>query len=167
MAPFAPRASEPFTCALEGATARRRLIRHGGEARRTGRGTMTAVAIEAARVLVVDDDASIREFLRELLISNGYEVDEASNGAEALECIQSRRPDAVLMDLMMPVVSGAEATSRIKQNPLTATIPVVAMSAGRNLQSMANGVPADGFVSKPFDLARLLAEIERLTGHFA
>jgi CheY-like chemotaxis protein len=108
------------------------------------------------RVLIVDDDAAIREFLRDLLGSEGYVVDEAANGAEAVERVRSNPPDAVLMDLMMPILSGAEATSRLKSDPATAAIPILAMSAGRNLAAMATGIPADGFVSKPFDLTLLV-----------
>lgn len=70
------------------------------------------------RVLVVDDDPSIREFLRDLLDLEGYVVDEASNGAEAVERVLANPPSAVLMDLMMPILSGAEATSRLKATPL-------------------------------------------------
>jgi CheY-like chemotaxis protein len=111
------------------------------------------------RVLVVDDDAAIREFLCDLLGSEGYEVDEAANGAEAVERVRANPPSAVLMDLMMPVLSGAEATARLKNDPATARIPILAMSAGRNLAAMATGVPADGFVSKPFDLSLLVSTL--------
>ena len=108
------------------------------------------------RILVVDDDAAIREFLRDLLGSEGYEVDEAVNGAEAVERVRTNPPSAVLMDLMMPILSGAEATSKLKGDPSTAGVPILAMSAGRNLATMATRIPADGFVSKPFDLSRLV-----------
>jgi CheY-like chemotaxis protein len=111
---------------------------------------------QAPRILVVDDDAAIREFLRDLLDSEGYEVDEAANGLEAVERVRTNPPSAVLMDLMMPILSGVEATSKLKSDPATAAVPILAMSAGRNLATMANAVPADGFVSKPFDLIRLV-----------
>jgi CheY-like chemotaxis protein len=126
---------------------------------------MSQAAPRTPRVLVVDDDDAIREFLRDLLGSEGYEVDEAVNGAEAVERVRANPPSAVLMDLMMPVLSGAEATSALKSDPSTAGIPILAMSAGRNLTTMAGAVPADGFVSKPFDLSHLvsvLAEHTRL-----
>ncbi len=113
------------------------------------------------RVLVVDDDAAIREFLRDLLGSEGYEVDEAVNGAEAVERVRTDPPAAVLMDLMMPILSGAEATSRLKSDPTTASIPILAMSAGRNIATFGTGIPADGFVSKPFDLSLLVDTLAR------
>jgi CheY-like chemotaxis protein len=124
---------------------------------------MSQVAPRTPRVLVVDDDAAIREFLRDLLGSEGYEVDEAVNGAEAVERVRANPPSAVLMDLMMPVLSGAEATSALKSDPSTAGIPILAMSAGRNLTTMADAVPADGFVAKPFDLSRLVAVLAEHT----
>ena len=109
------------------------------------------------------DDAAIREFLRDLLGSEGYEVDEAVNGADAVERVRANPPSAILMDLMMPVLSGAEATSTLKSDPSTAGIPILAMSAGRNLKTMADAVPADGFVSKPFDLSHLVAVLAEHT----
>ncbi len=124
---------------------------------------MSQAAPRTPRVLVVDDDAAIREFLRDLLGSEGYEVDEAANGAEAVERVRADPPSAVLMDLMMPVLSGAEATSTLKSDPTTARVPILAMSAGRNLTTMADAIPADGFVSKPFDLTRLVAVLAEHT----
>ena len=107
---------------------------------------------DEATILIADDDEGIRELLRELLDSEGYRVEEASNGAEAIASIAANRPHAVLMDLMMPVVSGAEATAMIKRDPRTASIPVLAMSAGRNIVAMQNDIPADDFIAKPFEL---------------
>lgn len=124
---------------------------------------MNQTAAGPTRVLVVDDDAAIREFLRDLLDLEGYVVEEAVNGAEAVERVRSDPPSAVLMDLMMPVLSGAEATSRLKNDPTTARIPILAMSAGRNLAAMSSTVPADGFVTKPFDLPLLVATLEKHT----
>ena len=114
------------------------------------------------RVLVVDDDAGIRELLREVLGEYGFAVTEAVNGAEALERVRADPPAAVLMDLMMPVLSGAEATQALKADPRTAGIRVIAMSAGRHLSTMAAGVPADRFLSKPFDFGALAAALTDL-----
>jgi CheY-like chemotaxis protein len=124
---------------------------------------MNALTSHATRVLVVDDDAAIREFLRDLLGLEGYVVEEAANGAEAVERVRADPPSAVLTDLMMPILSGAEATSRLKSDPATACIPILAMSAGRNLTAMSSAVPADGFVAKPFDLPLLVAALARHT----
>lgn len=140
--------------------------RDGASERATGSGTgiiMNHELQKATRVLVVDDDAEIREFLRDLLGLEGYEVEEAVNGAEAVELVKANPPAAVLMDLMMPILSGAEATTRLKNDPSTANVPILAMSAGRNLASLRTSVPADGFVAKPFDLATLFASLAKHT----
>jgi CheY-like chemotaxis protein len=117
---------------------------------------------DEATILIADDDEGIRELLRELLDSEGYRVQEASNGAEAIASIAANRPHAVLMDLMMPVVSGVEATAMIKRDPRTASIPVLAMSAGRNIVALQNDIPADDFIAKPFELSTLIAAIAAL-----
>lgn len=110
-------------------------------------------------VLVVDDDPAIRELLTDLLRAEGYRVIEAVNGAEAVDAARGFLPAVVLIDLMMPVMSGAEATHILKSDPSTAGIPVLAMSAGRNLSAVVLDIPADGFVPKPFDLTELVSTI--------
>jgi two-component system, OmpR family, response regulator MprA len=117
---------------------------------------------DEATILIADDDEGIRELLRELLDSEGYRVQEATNGAEAIASIAANRPHAVLMDLMMPVVSGVEATAMLKRDPRTASIPVLAMSAGRNIVALQNDIPADDFIAKPFELSTLIAAIAAL-----
>lgn len=111
------------------------------------------------RVLIVDDDPSIRELLGELLVDEGYEVFVASNGLSAVGIAQERQPHVILMDLMMPVLNGIEATHRIKSDPDTAWIRIIVMSAGINLRTAAGQVPADSAIGKPFDLDTVLADI--------
>lgn len=117
-----------------------------------------------AKILVVDDDAGIRDLLREVLVDCGYLVELAANGADALAAVRSDPPALVLMDLMMPILSGFEATAALKADAATAAIPIVAMSAGRTLQSLGPAVPVDDYVAKPFDLPKLLATLERHIG---
>lgn len=116
------------------------------------------------RVLVVDDDEAIRSLLVDLLSDEGYDVVEAVNGAQAVERALADGPAAVLMDLMMPIMSGVEATATLKGDPRTAHIPVFAMSAGRTLDRLGASVPADRFIAKPFDLAQVLAAIADAVG---
>ena len=115
----------------------------------------------ARTVLLVDDDFAILELLKDILGTEGYEVIEASNGVEAIDRARRYRPAAVLMDLMMPVMSGTEATIRLKADPATAGIPVLAMSAGRNLTAVGLDIPADDFIPKPYDLSELIERIAR------
>ena len=119
----------------------------------------TADHPRAGAVLIVDDDLAVRELLKDVLGTEGYEVIEASSGLEAIDQVRRYRPSAVLMDLMMPIMSGAEATILIESQPTAAAIPVLAMSAGRNLTDVGLDVPADDFIPKPFDL------IERIARH--
>jgi signal transduction histidine kinase/CHASE1-domain containing sensor protein/CheY-like chemotaxis protein len=104
------------------------------------------------RVLVVDDVLSNRALLHALLLSLGFEVQEAENGAEAIEIFEAWAPHAVLMDMRMPVMDGYEATRRIKATDKGRTTPVIAVTAsvfmGREEEVMATGVSA--FLRKPF-----------------
>jgi CheY-like chemotaxis protein len=112
-------------------------------------------------VLVVDDDAGIREVIKEALTDSGYEVFLARNGQEGVELARSHRPRVILMDLMMPVMDGAEAIRILKDDPQTARIRIVAMSAGVNLYHQTGRLLlADGLLGKPFDLDVLLAQVE-------
>ncbi len=112
-----------------------------------------------SRVLIVDDDPAIRSMLVELLTDEGYETLVAGDGRTAVEIAQQRAPDVILMDLMLPVLDGGSAMRILKDNPETNSIRIIAMSAGANLRQQVNDLPADGVVSKPFDLDALLADV--------
>ncbi|MGA7669565.1 MAG: response regulator [Nitrolancea sp.] len=112
-----------------------------------------------SRVLIVDDDPAIRSMLVELLTDEGYETFVAGDGRTAIEIAQQRAPDVILMDLMLPVLDGGSATRMLKDDPKTNPIRIIAMSAGANLRQQVNELPADGVVSKPFDLDALLADV--------
>jgi CheY-like chemotaxis protein len=112
------------------------------------------------RVLVVDDDASIRGFLAEALSDEGYHVETAGNGQEALTILGGWRPDVILLDLMMPVMDGWEFRSAQRQLPGLADVPVIVLSATRDLPSKAEQLQPAWLFSKPFDLDELLATIE-------
>lgn len=112
-----------------------------------------------ACILIVDDDLGIRALLNEILLDEGYEILQAGNGAEAVEIARAEQPDLILMDLMMPVLDGAEATAILKRDPRTRRIRIIVMSAGRNVHRQMDDVLADRFLAKPFDLDRLLADV--------
>ena len=109
------------------------------------------------RILLVEDDPAIRRLLVELLAEEGY--DTAGDGQAGVHAARAFRPDLILMDLMLPVLDGMEATRQLKADPATRDIPVIAISAGPNLRIHASDLPADGVVAKPFDLDTLLAAI--------
>ena len=118
----------------------------------------------AGRILVVDDDPMIVRLLRLNLEMEGYEVTSATNGREAIESVAGQRPDLVVMDVMMPIMNGLEATARLKKDESTADIPVIVLSAKAQDMDVAHGkgAGADDYVTKPFDPEDLLQVIGRL-----
>jgi two-component system cell cycle response regulator DivK len=112
-------------------------------------------------ILVVDDFPDGRDMLAEYLTFRGFEVETADGGLEAFERTIARPPALVLMDLMMPGVDGWEATRRLKADPRTKDVIVIALTARTFTQDVVHvrAAGADGFVSKPFDIARLVDAI--------
>lgn len=106
-----------------------------------------------ARILVVEDSPDIRILVRMLLEAAGHEVSTASDGREGVEAVRKQRPDLVLMDLSLPLLSGWEAAREIKEDPKIASIPIVAVTAhamhGDRERALAAG--CDGFIPKPID----------------
>jgi two-component system, chemotaxis family, chemotaxis protein CheY len=114
------------------------------------------------RVLVVDDDDGIRAAVADVLDLEGYKVITASNGVEALEQVRTGRPDAVVLDLMMPVMDGWTFMEACRREERCAETPVLVMSAYRNLAETAPNLGAKACIAKPFDLDVLLGAVERL-----
>ena len=116
------------------------------------------------RVLIVDDKATSREFLRTVLERQGYSVSEAANGEEALQKVRSEIPDLVLMDLQMPIRNGYEVVGELRQDAAYATLPIIALTAsamqGDREKALAAGFTA--YMTKPVTLAHLREEIQRL-----
>jgi len=110
------------------------------------------------RVLVVDDDSSIRELLSTALEDDGYEVVPATNGQDALSVVERWRPDVIVLDLMMPVMDGWTFAKRLRE---IAEIPIVVLSAANDLARHAKTVGAAEVVGKPFDLDQLLPKVAR------
>lgn len=110
---------------------------------------------ETPRVLVVDDDASIRRMMIAALRRDGYSFLEASNGREALEIMRRDRPSVVLLDLMMPIVSGWDVLKERATDPALHSIPIIVVSANRGpeLANAMDGICA--FLPKPFDISVL------------
>jgi CheY-like chemotaxis protein len=113
-------------------------------------------------ILIVEDDADVREDLADLLRHKGYEVTTAANGRDAHDGIQglAGRPDLILLDLMMPVMDGWQFRALQLQDPALATIPVVILSGAGDVRREAAALGAAGYVKKPFKLNVLLSAIE-------
>jgi DNA-binding response OmpR family regulator len=110
------------------------------------------------RVLVVDDDPDILDALSEILEVEGYEVQRARNGREALQRLEHGPPDLVLLDLMMPVMDGWEFARSLDPD---ARPPIIVLSADRNVSVKAQEIGALGWLAKPFELSELLAVVRR------
>ena len=118
----------------------------------------------SARVLVVDDILPNVKLLEAKLMSEYYDVLNATSGAEALEKVEKESPDIVLLDIMMPGMDGFEVCARIKQNPAVAHIPVVMVTALTDTQDKVRGLEAgaDDFLSKPINDTALMARVRSL-----
>ena len=115
-----------------------------------------------ALVLVVEDDADIRDALRSCLEPEGYQVEECVNGRGALDRLAlDPPPQAIVLDLMMPVVNGFEVLAEIKAQERWARIPIIIVSANRGYSAEDLGVAS--VLRKPFRLPDLLAALEAIT----
>src|SRR5215212_2491309 len=98
-------------------------------------------------VMVVEDDFTIRETLRELLEDEGYRVTQASNGAEALACLRTNgTPRLILLDLMMPVMDGVEFRRALQKDPRLSDIPMVVLSADLALEQKVGPMSVEGYL---------------------
>jgi len=116
------------------------------------------------RVLVVDDEPNIRRLIEHHLTRRGYGVELASDGAAALERLQARRPDMILLDVMMPGMDGFDVLRRIKEDPFTATIPVMMLTAKSADDDVRHGwgCGADWYMTKPFNPEELCFLVARM-----
>lgn len=115
-----------------------------------------------ASILVVDDDASIRSTVSEILDLEGYPVETAADGAEALRAVERSCPALVLLDMRMPVLDGWGFARELKDRGIR--LPILVMTAAQNARRWAQEIGAEGYVAKPFELLDLLEAVERLTG---
>ena len=118
------------------------------------------------KILLVEDNEMNRDMLSRRLGRRGYQVESAEDGAQAIERAMADPPDLILMDMSLPELDGWEATRRLRAEPRTAHVPVVALTAhamaGDRERAIAAG--CSDYDTKPIDFARLLAKIEALVG---
>ena len=113
------------------------------------------------RILVVEDQEDNRKILRDLLGNAGYEINEVTNGEEALAAVVAQRPDLILMDIQLPIMDGYETTRRIRMNPDLNSIPIIAVTsyALTGDEAMALAVGCNAYIAKPYSPRALLAKI--------
>jgi CheY-like chemotaxis protein len=115
-------------------------------------------AMQPVRILVVEDDDDIRDSLKELLEEEGYRVDTAANGQQALGKLrESTLPELILLDLMMPVMDGWQFQEQLREVPSFARVPIIVISATKFSREPLN---AAAFIPKPLDAGVLLETIE-------
>ena len=115
----------------------------------------------AKAILVADDDPDILSIVSMSLETQGYTVYKATNGREAVDLARQHHPDLVLMDMMMPIVSGYEAVTELKADATTSDITIVGLSAKAMATDMerATDVGIDGYITKPFRIAQVLTVV--------
>jgi DNA-binding response OmpR family regulator len=115
-------------------------------------------------ILICDDDPLLVDLLEYRLASRGYAVAVAEDGGKALRRLQEMKPDAILLDAMMPVIDGYEVLRKIRENPETAKIPVIMLTARKQEQDivMALELGANDYLVKPFIPEELVARLGRL-----
>jgi two-component system, OmpR family, response regulator MprA len=116
----------------------------------------------AMRILVVDDERAVRESLRRALELEGYQIELAENGTEALERVESEQPDAVVLDVLMPGMDGLEVSRTIRRGGNR--VPILMLTARTQVEDRVEGLDAgaDDYLTKPFALEELLARLRAL-----
>ena len=114
-------------------------------------------------VLLVEDTADTRELVRFMLESNGYRVLEADNGLDAVEIACREHPDAILMDMSLPVMDGCQATRLIRKEPEMASVPIIACTVYNRWEWRGKAILAGctDFMTKPFNSSGLVAVLSR------
>jgi two-component system, cell cycle response regulator DivK len=122
-----------------------------------------------AKLLLVEDDAMIRDMLARRLKWEGYQIITAVNGVQAIALAQAEQPDLILMDMGLPLVNGFQATERIKAGPETGTIPIIALTAYAMMEDREKCLAAgcDDYETKPVAFSRLIAKMQALLSKYA
>jgi len=117
-------------------------------------------------ILIVDDEPDILKIVSFRLEANGYKILLAKNGQEALDLVQNKRPDIVLLDLRLPDIDGCEVCRKIKADKTLKDIPVIFLTASqfRNIKEMMKESKADDYLSKPFEPKELLEKVKKFVG---
>jgi len=114
-------------------------------------------------ILIVEDEPRNLKLLRDLLQVSGYTTIEATDGKQGVGLARAEKPDLILMDIMMPVMDGLEATRTLKANAATRNIPILALTsyAMKGDKESILGAGCDGYLTKPIDIQGLLKEVAR------
>lgn len=114
------------------------------------------------KILVCDDDEGILDMLEIILDSMGYHIIPEKNSLNIYSRIEKEKPDLLLLDLWMPVLSGDQVLKALRRNPATEKLPVIVISASTEGKQIATEAGADAYIAKPFDMQSLVSSIQRL-----
>jgi CheY-like chemotaxis protein len=118
-----------------------------------------------SRILIVEDHPTMREAMRLVLEREGFDIDEAADGDQALVAVRERAPDLVLLDMSIPGASGPEVLAAVKEDPATSDVRVIVVTAtGEEGRSSALASGADHYFTKPFSPIALLQAVEEVIG---
>jgi two-component system sensor histidine kinase ChiS len=119
---------------------------------------------DGARILIVEDDPANIDLLKAQLSDQGYSIETAQDGEEALRRVVQERPDLVLLDIMLPKRSGFEVCKIIKAKPETRSIPIIMVTALKDMESRVKGITvgADDFLTRPVDRSELIARVKSM-----
>jgi two-component system chemotaxis response regulator CheY len=126
-------------------------------------GSGPSVDSRMRRLLILEDERSIREAIESVLADEGYDVRGAANGEDALALLDNFQPDMILLDMRMPVMDGWQFAAAYRERP-GPHAPIIAVTAATSARERAAQIDADGFLAKPFDIPSLLATINRVVG---
>lgn len=119
----------------------------------------------SARILIVEDHPTMREAMRLVLEGEGFDIDEASDGAQALSAVHEEPPDLVLLDMSIPGISGPDVLAAVKNDPATSEVRVIVVTAtGEEGRAAAMAGGADHYFTKPFSPIALLQAVEEVLG---
>lgn len=121
------------------------------------------------KILIVDDEPNIVTSLQFLLQQNGYEVDIAQNGMEAIQQIELKVPNLILLDVMMPIMDGYEVSKQIRENPLWDDICIMFLTAKGRSEDKVKGYAkgADMYITKPFSTRDLVERVNEMLEHIS
>ncbi len=114
------------------------------------------------RILVVDDDSGVRDFLNAILTKKGFEVEEAGDGKEALSKVAKNKPDIILLDCMMPVMDGFKVCKKLREDSKTESIPIILCTATHIAKIKEGKIKADDYIEKPFLVEELCEKISKI-----
>jgi CheY-like chemotaxis protein len=120
------------------------------------------MTLRERRILLVEDDVTLRETLAEVLVDEGHEVRAAAHGRDALDQLDGWEPDLIVLDIMMPTMDAFRFRERQRALGIAASAKTLVLSATRDLEAAAARLDADAWIGKPFVLAEVVGAVDRL-----